>query len=106
MKPKPFLRSDIERAIRMTKSNRSAARYLHCSYIHYKKWAKNFKTDDNDPNSPTLFEAHKNQSGKGISKFLPNKGKEPALADIIEGRVSIDSYTPEKLKNRLIQELK
>jgi hypothetical protein len=94
------LKSDIERAMAMTKSNRAAARYLHCSYIHYKKWAKNF-TDDN---GILLFDKHKNQSGKGISKFLTNKGKEPALKDIIEGRVPIDSYTPEKLKNRLIQE--
>jgi len=104
MKAKPLLKSDIERAMAMTKSNRAAARYLHCSYIHYKKWAKNYKTDDNDPNSLTLFEQHKNQSGKGIAKFLSNKGKEPALMDVIEGRVPIDSYTPEKLKNRLIQE--
>jgi len=100
MLPKPLLKSDIERAMAMTKSNRAAARYLHCSYIHYKKWAKNF-TDDN---GILLFDKHKNQSGKGISKFLTNKGKEPALKDIIEGRVPIDSYTPEKLKNRLIQE--
>ena len=100
MLPKPLLKSDIERAMAMTKSNRAAARYLHCSYIHYKKWAKNF-TDDN---GVILFDKHKNQSGKGISKFLTNKGKEPALKDIIEGRVPIDSYTPEKLKNRLIQE--
>lgn len=104
MLPKPLLKSDIERAMAMTKSNRAAARYLHVSYIHYKKWAKNFKTDDNDHNSSTLFESHKNQSGKGIAKFLTNRGKEPALKDIIEGRVPIDSYTPEKLKNRLIQE--
>ena len=100
MLPKPLLKSDIERAMAMTKSNRAAARYLHCSYIHYKKWAKNF-TDDN---GVILFDKHKNQSGKGISKFLSNKGKEPALMDVIEGRVPIDSYTPEKLKNRLIQE--
>lgn len=99
MLPKPLLKSDIERAMAMTKSNRAAARYLHVSYIHYKKWAKNF-TD----NGVTLFDKHKNQAGKGISKFLSNKGKEPALKDIIEGRVPIDSYTPEKLKNRLIQE--
>jgi hypothetical protein len=100
MKPKPFLKDDIERAMRMTKSNRAAARYLNCSYTHYKQYAKNFT----DENGITLFDKHLNQSGKGISKFLPNRGKEPALVDIIEGRVSIDSYTPEKLKNRLIQE--
>lgn len=100
MKSKPLLKSDIERAMAMTKSNRAAARYFHCSYIHYKKWAKNFTNND----GITLFDAHKNQSGKGIAKFLSNKGKEPALMDVIEGRVPIDSYTPEKLKNRLIQE--
>ena len=100
MRAKPLLKNDIERAMAMTKSNKAAARYLHCSYIHYKKWAKNF-TDDN---GITLFDKHKNQSGKGIPKFLSNRGKEPALKDVIEGRVPIDSYTPEKLKNRLIQE--
>jgi hypothetical protein len=99
MKAKPLLKNDIERAMSMTKSNRAAARYLHCSYIHYKKWAKNYSE-----NGITLFDKHKNQSGKGIAKFLSNKGKEPALMDVIEGRVPIDSYTPEKLKNRLIQE--
>lgn len=100
MQPKVLLKEDIERAMRMTKSNRAAARYLHCSYQHYKKYAKNY-TDDT---GITLFEKHKNQSGKGISKFLPNRGKQPPLLDILEGRVPIDSYTPEKLKVRLIQE--
>ena len=100
MRPKPLLKSDIERAMAMTKSNRAACRYLHCSYIHYKRYAKLYT----DENGISLFDKHKNQSGKGISKFLPNKGKEPALMDVIEGRVPIDSYTPEKLKNRLIQE--
>jgi hypothetical protein len=100
MLPKPLLKSDIERAMAMTKSNRAAARYLHVSYIHYKKYAKNYT----DEEGILLFDKHKNQSGKGISKFLSNKGKEPALMDVIEGRVPIDSYTPEKLKNRLIQE--
>jgi len=100
MKPKPLLKSDIERAMAMTKSNRAASRYLHVSYIHYKKYAKNYADED----GVLLFDKHKNQSGKGISKFLSNKGKEPALMDVIEGRVPIDSYTPEKLKNRLIQE--
>jgi hypothetical protein len=95
MLPKPLLKSDIERAMAMTKSNRAAARYLHVSYIHYKKYAKNYSDED----GVLLFDKHKNQSGKGISKFLSNKGKEPALMDVIEGRVPIDSYTPEKLKS-------
>ncbi len=62
MRPKPLLKSDIERAMAMTKSNRAASRYLHCSYIHYKRYAKNYT----DENGITLFDKHKNQSGKGV----------------------------------------
>ena len=76
-----------------TKSNMAAARYLHVSYQHYKRYAKMYK----------LFETHKNQSGKGIPKFLKGKGKEPALLDIIEGRVSAAHFTPAKIKYRLIE---
>jgi hypothetical protein len=51
-----------------------------------------------------LFESHKNQSGKGIPKFLKGSGKEPALLDIIEGRVSASHFSPAKIKYRLIEE--
>ena len=101
MKPKPLSKEDIVRAMKMTLSNKGAARYLHVSYIHYKRFAQNF-TDETT--GRTLFEMHKNQSGKGIPKFITNRGKEPALLDVIEGRVPIESYTPEKLKRRLLQE--
>lgn len=101
MLPKPLSKEDILRAMKVTLSNKAAARYLHVSYIHYKKFAKNF-TDETT--GQTLFEIHKNQSGKGIPKFITNRGKEPALMDVIEGRVPIESYTPEKLKRRLIHE--
>jgi len=77
-----------------TKSNMAAARYLHVSYQHYKRYAKMYK----------VFEGHKNQSGKGIPKFLKGTGKEPALLDIIEGRVSAAHFSPAKIKYRLIEE--
>ena len=83
-----------------TKSNMSAARYLNCSYIHYKKWAKLYESDTHN----SLFEQHKNQCGKGIPKFLRVGGKEPALLDIIEGRANGSSFSPEKIKYRLITE--
>lgn len=54
----------------------------------------------------TLFEKHKNQSGKGIPKFLPGNAswkKEPAILDIIEGRVDAAHFNPEKLKYRAIE---
>jgi hypothetical protein len=99
-KPKPISKEDVLRAMRITKSNRAAARYLGVSYIHYKGYAKLYKSE----NGKTLFEEHKNQSGKGIPKFLNNSKKEPALRDIIEGRIDINHFKPEKIKNRLIKE--
>ena len=90
-KPKPLSKEMIVAAQANTKSNMAAARYLHVSYQHYKRYAKMYK----------LFENHKNQSGKGIPKFLKGKGKEPALLDIIEGRVSAAHFTPAKITNDL-----
>ena len=100
--PKPLSKEDILRAMNVTQSNRAAARYLHVSYIHYKKWAKNY--DATESGYKSLFEQHLNQSGKGIPKFLKGSGKEPALLDIIEGRVDASSFSPDKLKYRLITE--
>lgn len=92
-KPKPLSKEMIVAAQANTKSNMAAARYLHVSYQHYKRYAKLYG----------LFENHKNQSGKGIPKFLKNGKKEPALLDIIEGRVSAASFSPAKIKYRLIE---
>jgi hypothetical protein len=93
-KPKPLSKEMIVAAQAKTKSNMAAARYLHVSYQHYKRYAKMYK----------VFEGHKNQSGKGIPKFLKGTGKEPALLDIIEGRVSSAHFSPAKIKYRLIEE--
>jgi hypothetical protein len=101
---KTYSREDILRAMRFTKSNRAAARYLGCSYQHYKPYAKLFRLDEFDPNSPTLFDAHKNQSGKGIPKFLPNRRKEPNVKLIFESGTGWESFTPEKIKSRGIAE--
>jgi hypothetical protein len=101
-KPKPLSKERILAAMSQTRSNRSACRYLNVSYQHYKRWAKLYEaTEDGYPN---LFEQHKNQSGKGIPKFLKGKGKEPALLDIIEGRIDASSFSPEKIKYRLVSE--
>ena len=99
-KPKPITKEQILVAMTKTKSNMAAARYLNCSYVHYKKWAKLYESNTHD----NLFEQHKNQSGVGIPKFLRVSGKEPALMDIIEGRANASSFTPDKIKYRLITE--
>ena len=99
-KAKPLSKELIVGAMNKTLSNRAAARYLNVSYQHFKKWAKLYQNED----GKTLFDAHKNQSGKGIPKFLRGQGKEPALLDIIEGRVDASSFSPDKIKYRLITE--
>ena len=99
-KAKPLTKEQILAAMSQTLSNRASARYLNVSYVHYKRWAKLYESDTHD----NLFEQHKNQCGKGIPKFLRGKGKEPALIDIIEGRVDVSSFSPDKIKYRLITE--
>jgi len=93
-------KDDLLRAMKMTRSNRAAARYLHVSYNHYKKYALVYKNED----GITLLEAHKNQAGKGIPKFLSGKGKEPPIMDLIEGRVPVEHFDPKKIKQRIIFE--
>ena len=103
-KPKYFTKEDILRAMRHTKSNRAASRYLGCDYQTYKKYAKLYK--DNETGK-TLFDSHLNQAGKGIRKHLyggRNVKNLAPLLDILEGRVDVANYTPDILKARLIEE--
>jgi len=93
-KAKPLSKEQIVAAQAKTKSNMAAARYLHVSYQHYKKWAKLYK----------LFDGHKNQSGKGIPKFLKGPKKMPHMLEIIEGRIAASSFDPNKLKYALIEQ--
>ncbi len=83
-----------------TKSNRAASRYLNCSYQHYKKWAKLYKSDKEEYD--TLFDEHLNQAGVGIPKYLTKGGELPSLIDIIEGRADPSSFDPQKIKWKLI----
>ena len=103
-KAKPLGKEMILAAMAKTKSNKAAARYLNCSYIHYKKWARMY--DATEPEHLNLFEQHKNQCGRGIPKFLSNGNprKDFALLDLIEGRIDPSSFNPAKIKYRLIQE--
>ena len=99
---KILTKEDILRAQKKTRSNMAAARYLHVSYNHYKKYAKMYKNDE----GVTLLEAHMNQSGEGIPKFALAGGKEIPLQDLLEGRVPIEHFDPRKIKARLLSEAK
>jgi len=99
---KDFPKEKILEAMSHTLSVRAAARYLCCSYQHLKKWMKLYEATDGV--SVNLFEQHKNPTGIGIPKFLSNKGKEPPIMDIIQGRADPSSFSNEKLKYRLLSE--
>jgi len=101
-KAKPLSVEQIRAAMNKTKSNRAASRYLNVSYQHYKKWAKLY--DATEEGYPNLFEQHKNQSGKGIPKFLNNSKDDRSVLDIIEGRLDPSSWDPQKIKYRLFEE--
>jgi hypothetical protein len=94
-------KEDCLRAMANTRSNRGAARFLRCSFAHYKKYARLYVDDQT---GSTLWELHKNPSGRGIPKFLPNKGKQAPLKELIEGKISVASFEPAKIKQRLIFE--
>ena len=101
-KVRHFTKQQVLAAMSKTKSNKAAARYSNCSYVHWKKWAQFYKGED----GRSLFEIHKNQAGKGIPKFLSNTPfgrKEPALLDIIEGRIDASHFNPQKIKHRMIE---
>lgn len=99
---KVLSKQQILSAIDKTMSNNGASRYLHVSYPHYKKYAKLY-TDHETGKS--LFELHKNKSGKGIPKMFINEkgGNWKNLEKILEGKSAIYSWTPRLLKIRLIQ---
>ena len=97
---KILTKEDILRAQKVTRSNMAAARYLHVSYNHYKKYAKMYKNDE----GITLLEAHKNQAGEGIPKFAVAGIDNIPLMDVLEGRVPIEHFDPRKIKARLLSE--
>lgn len=99
-KAKFITKDDCLRAMQNSKSNRGAARFLRCSFVHYKKFARTYVNEE----GITLWEAHKNQSGIGIPKYLPNKGKQAPLKELIEGKIPVNSFEPAKIKQRLIFE--
>ena len=99
--PKPLTRDDIMWAMKNTRSNRAAARFINCSYSHYKKYAKIYFEFEG---GQTLFDARKNPSGKGIPKFISDKSKiGNGILDVVHGKTSPKHFEPEKLKNKIFE---
>tara|TARA_Y100000310_G_scaffold40760_1_gene38223 strand:+ start:1415 stop:1900 length:486 start_codon:yes stop_codon:yes gene_type:complete len=87
---KVITKNMIESAVKSTRSNAEASRWLGISYNTYKKWSKYYN----------LFEDNLNQSGKGIPKRKSNFKIE--LSDIFNG--TYPDYPNKILKKRLIND--
>lgn len=102
-RPRKILSKDqILSAMKRTLSNLAASRYLHVSYPHYKKYAKLYKDEET---GKTLFELHKNRSGKGIPKMnsVGSEFNTENLRKVLDGKAPIYSWSPKVLKTRIIQ---
>ncbi len=95
---KILTKEDILRAMKQTRSNMHAARVLHVSYNHYKKYARMYKNEE----GVTLLEAHMNQEGKGIPKYSHNKL--PKFKEVLDGAVPSKYLDRNEFKQRLIFE--
>ncbi len=93
-------RSDVERAIRNSKSNKGAARYLGISDKTYKKVASRYRTDE----GRTLYDIHCNKPAAGIPKYSNRKSRGEVLMDILEGQASTKFVSIKEIKARLIAE--
>lgn len=85
----------IEKAISLTRSNQAAAAYLKVSFPTYKKYAKLFKNDQ----GVSLFDSHRNQSGRGLVKPRVDDRKFK-LDDILMGKHP--TYPRDKLFKRIL----
>ena len=98
---KILTKEDILRAQSQSRSNMHAARILHVSYEHYKKYAKMYKNDE----GVSLLEVHKNQAGKGIKKY--SSKNLPDFKAILNGEANprhFDDKFRNDIKNRIIFE--
>jgi hypothetical protein len=102
-KPKHITKEDCLRAMKQTRSIMAAARYLNCSYQHLKPFMKAYKDEET---GLSLFDLHKNQCGKGIPKFMshtPFGRKHPAIEEVVNGNADASSFTPDKLKFKMVE---
>src|SRR5210317_1016553 len=81
--PLNLTEAQIRYAMKNSKSNSSAARFLNVSFTTYQKYAKMYIDEES---GKTLYELHKNQRGEGVKKaYNVTKGKY-ALTDILDGK--------------------
>lgn len=88
---------DIRYAMEHTQSNRAAALFLKVAFATYKNYATRYY----DPVAgKTLYDLHKNQAGKKITR---KSMKYVKIKDLIEGGMH-KNYSDVKFKIRLVEE--
>jgi hypothetical protein len=98
--PKILTKEDILRAMRVTRSNQQASRYLGVYWQTYAKYARSYIDKES---GKTLYDLHKS-SGKGIPKQWKKYKKDIPIERLISGISEFPKYPIEKLKYRLINE--
>jgi 5-methylcytosine-specific restriction endonuclease McrA len=91
----------IRNAMKHTQSNHQAARYLRMSYDTYRKYAKLYVDQET---GKTLFDLHKNSSGKGINRVRWNDNFSAEKLDDILTKSQYKAFSIEKIKSRLLYE--
>ena len=95
--PLNLTEAQIRYAMKNSKSNSGAARFLNVSLTTYEKYARRYIDEESGKD---LWDLQKNQRGKGVNKqYNVTKGKF-ALKDILEGKYP--KYSVHQLKNILI----
>jgi len=99
--PRVLSESVIRNAMRHTQSNFQAARYLNMTIETYRKYAKLYVDQET---GQTLYELHKNATGKGIKKISWKNEISMQKIEEILGRDQYRAVDAQKLKDRLIYE--
>lgn len=99
--PRVLSESVIRNAMKFTQSNFQAARYLNMTIETYRKYAKLYIDQET---GKTLYDLHKNNSGKGIKKISWKNEISLQKIDEILGRDAYRAVNAQKLKDRLIYE--
>lgn len=91
----------IRNAMKHTQSNFQAARYLNVTIETYRKYARLYIDQES---GKTLYDLHKNNSGKGIKRVRWNHEISVEKINQIMSSESYRAINQQKLKGRLIYE--
>lgn len=90
---------EIRKAMKNSNSNAEAARVMGVHINTYRKYASMYVDEES---GKTLYELHKNKSGKGITRTSSTTFKKTDIFEILEGKHP--TYSSAKLKSRLLKE--